>query len=176
MIERLGIANSDELQQLLERCSDYYELCENRATPPDAARTEVSFVPPGRSIDDLFVFGLRDEIGKLIGINSMVRNWPRNPEEWWFSFQAIDPAHRNAGLGTSFYREVEAFVIAEGGRVIQTAVIERNSGAERLWRRIGFREIERQDYTAPSGWKTRIIILRRDVSPDASSITIPPVQ
>jgi hypothetical protein len=52
------------------------------------------------------------------------------------------------------------------------AVIERNTGAERFWRRIGFREIERQDYTAPSGWQTRVIILRRDVSADASSITI----
>ena len=176
MIERLGIANADELQQLLERCSDYYELCEDRPTPPDAARTELSFVAPGRSIDDLFVFGIRDHEGRLIGINSMIRNWPRAPEEWWFSFQAIDPAHRKTGVGTSFYREVEAFVIAEGGRVVQTAVIERNAGAERLWRRIGFREVERQDYTAPSGWKTRVIMMRRDVSPDAPSITIPPVQ
>jgi ribosomal protein S18 acetylase RimI-like enzyme len=176
VIERLGIANADEVQQLLERCSDYYELCEDRPTPADAARTELSFVAPGRSIDDLFVFGIRDDARKLIGINSMIRNWPRAPEEWWLSSQAIDPAHRNTGRGTSFYREVEAFVIAAGGRVIQAGVIERNAGAERLWRRIGFREIERQDYTAASGWKTRVIIMRRDVSPDAPSITITAVQ
>jgi ribosomal protein S18 acetylase RimI-like enzyme len=172
VIEPLGIANADELQQLLERCSDYFEVCENGPTPPDAARTELSTAPPGRSIDDLFVFGIRDGTGQLIGVNIMIRNWPREPEEWWLSGQVIDPAHRNTGIGTSLYREVEAFVLAEGGRVIQMSVIERNTSAERFWRRIGFREIERQDYTAPSGWKTRVIILRRDVSPDASSITI----
>src|SRR4051812_2465850 len=172
MIERLGIPNADELQRLLERCSDYFEVCEDRPTPPDAARTELSTAPPGRSIDDLFVFGIRDDAGQLIGVNTMMRNWPRKAEEWWFSFQTIDPAHRNRGVGTSLYGEVEAFVIAQGGRIIQTAVIERNSGAERLWRRIGFREIERQDYVAPSGWKTRVIMLRRDVQPDAPSITI----
>ena len=175
-MERLGTASADELQQLLERCSDYFEVCEDRPTPPDAAHTELSTVPPGRSIDDLFVFGIRDDTGQLIGVNTMMRNWPREPEEWWFSLQVIDPAHRNMGIGTSLYREVEAFLLAEGARVIQTAVIERNTSAERLWRRIGFREIERQDYAAPSGWQTRIIILRRDVSPDAPSITIPPVQ
>jgi len=175
VIERLDVANADELQELLERCSDYFELCENRPTPPDAARAEFS-VPPGRAMDDLFVFGIRDDAGQLIGINSMLRNWPRKPEEWWISFQVIDPAHRNAGIGTSLYREVEAFVIAEGGRVVQAAVVERNTSADRFWRRIGFREIERQDYTAPSGWQTRVIILRRDVSPDAPSITIPSVQ
>lgn len=176
MIEPLGIANEDELQQLLERCSDCFEVCEDRPTPSDAARTELSTAPPGRSMDDLFVFGIRDGAGQLIGINTMMRNWPREPEEWWCSFQVIDPAYRNAGIGTSLYRAVEAFILAEGGRVIQMAVIERNTSAERFWRRIGFVETGRQDYTAPSGWKTRVIILRRDVSPDAPSITIPPVQ
>jgi GNAT superfamily N-acetyltransferase len=176
VIERLGIANADELQQLLERCSDYFEICEDRPTPPDAARTELSTIPAGRSLDDLFVFGIRNDSGQLIGVNTIIRNWPRTPEEWWFSFHVIDPAYRNSGIGTSLYREVEAFIIAEGGRVIQTGVVQRNSGAERLWRRIGFRELERQDYTAPSGWKTRLIIMRRDVSPDAPSITITAVQ
>jgi len=174
VIERLGIDNADELQRLLERCSDYYETCEDRPAPPDAARTELSSVPPGKDLTDLFVFGLRNDAGELIGINSMLRNWPRNPDEWWFSFQAIDPAHRNRGVGTALYGEVEAFVVAQGGRIIQTAVVERNAAAERLWRRIGFREIERQDYTAPGGWQTRIIILRRDVPADAASITIAP--
>jgi ribosomal protein S18 acetylase RimI-like enzyme len=176
VIERLSIANADELQQLLERCSDYFEICEDRPTPTDAALAEVFSVPPGREMNDLFVFGIRQEGGQLIGAASMLRRWPRTPQEWWLAFQVIDPAHRNAGIGTSLYREAEAFVIAEGGRVIQTAVIERNADAERLWRRIGFREIERQDYTAPSGWKTRVIMLRRDVSPDAPSITITPIQ
>lgn len=174
MLERLTIDNADELQQLLERCSDYFQMCEDGPARPDAARTELTTVPPGRSMDDLFVFGVRDDAGQLIGTNTMIRNWPRKSEEWWLAFQAIDPAHRGRGVGTAMYREVEAFVVAHGGRVIQASVIERNSGAERFWRRIGFREIERQDYTAPSGWKTRVIMMRRDVSPDAPSITIPP--
>jgi len=176
VIEPLGIANEDELQQLLERCSDYFQVCEDRPTPPDAAHTELTTAPPGRSLDDLFVFGIRDDTGQLIGVNTMMRNWPRKPEEWWLSGQVIDPAHRGRAVGTAFYREIEAFVIAHGGRVIQCAVIERNTGAQRFWRRIGFREIERQDYTAPSGWKTRVIMMRRDVPADAASSTIDTVQ
>jgi ribosomal protein S18 acetylase RimI-like enzyme len=172
VIERLGINHADELQRLLERCSDYFEVCENRPTPADAGRIELSSVPPGRTPDDLFVFGVRDGAGALIAVNVMLRQWPVKSEEWWFSGQTVDPAHRRRGVGTALYREVEAFVVGQGGRVIQTAVIERNTAAERLWRRIGFREIERQDYTAPGGWQTRIIILRRDVPPDAASITI----
>jgi ribosomal protein S18 acetylase RimI-like enzyme len=171
VIERLGIKHADELQRLLERCSDYYETCEHRPTPADAAYAEFA-PPPGRVLDDLFVFGLRSAAGELIGVNCIVRHWPKKPEEWWLSGQIIDPAHRNHGVGTAFYRDVEAFVVAQGGRVIQAAVVERNTAAERFWRRIGFREIERQDYVAPSGWPTRIIMMRRDVPADATSITI----
>jgi GNAT superfamily N-acetyltransferase len=176
VIERLGIANADELQDMLERCSDYFETCENRSTPPDAARDEFLYVPKGRTPDDYFVFGLRDDLNRLIGINEMIRHWPRRPEEWWLAGQLLDPAHRNRGLGASFYREIERWVVAQGGRVIQASVVERNSNAERFWKRIGFREIERQDSVAPGGWKTRVIIMRRDVQPDAPSITIEQAQ
>src|SRR4051794_41944749 len=110
MLERLTIDNADELQQLLVRCSDYFQMCEDGPARPDAARTELTTVPPGRSMDDLFVFGVRDDAGQLIGTNTMIRNWPRKSEERWLASQATHPAHGGPALGPRTYAGGEAFL------------------------------------------------------------------
>ena len=86
-----------ELQLFLERCSDFYELCESGPTPPNAAELELTEAPPGHSLDDHFAFCIRDG-GAIVALLNVQRNYPRE-RHWWVGFLVIDPSRRGHGLG-----------------------------------------------------------------------------
>jgi hypothetical protein len=137
-----------ELQALLERCSDYYELVEGRPAPPTAATDEFD-MPAEYSRDDIFVLGFR-EGEDLIAEMSLVRNCPK-PTEWWMALFVVQPASRSSGIG--------------GGTSIVMAVDEENPRGQRFWQSLGLVETARRDYTPPTGVPRRVIIMRRSLTP-----------
>ncbi|MDQ6801657.1 MAG: GNAT family N-acetyltransferase [Acidobacteriota bacterium] len=151
-----------ELQALLERCSDYYELVEGRPAPPTAATDEFD-LPPEYSRDDIFVLGFR-EGDDLIAEMSLVRNSPK-PTEWWMALFVVQPASRSRGLGTRICEAKFQWIASMGGTTIVMAVDEENPRGQRFWRSLGLIETARRDYTAPTGMQRRVIIMRRALTP-----------
>ncbi|MCT8138310.1 hypothetical protein H1D32_11450 [Anaerobacillus sp. CMMVII] len=46
------------VQDLCERCTDYYEHCEQRPTPSTAAEDIFTEFPPGKTLEDKYVIGI----------------------------------------------------------------------------------------------------------------------
>lgn len=145
-----------ELQELLERCSDYYQLHEERATPPSAAVDEFDTIPPEIPRENIVILGFRER-DYLIAAMSLVRDYPK-PNEWWMALFAVDPAYRGRSFGRRMCDETFQWI---GGGTMVLAVDEKNPRGEKFWRSLGFVETRRQDYTAPTGSQRRVIIMRR---------------
>ena len=145
-----------ELQQLLERCSDYYELHEGEPARATAAADEFDMIPATFSRDDIFILGFQDASG-LIAELSLLRGYPK-PEEWWVALFVVDPARRGRGIGE---RICDAMFRWIGSGTIAIAVDEENPRGEKFWRSLGFEETGRRDYTAPTAMQRRVIIMRK---------------
>jgi len=62
-----------------------------------------------------------------------------------------------------------------GAHSLQLGVMEQNPDAERFWRRHGFEEVRRQPHTSDTGYRSRIIVMRRplDAAPGDTPPTAP---
>jgi ribosomal protein S18 acetylase RimI-like enzyme len=151
-----------ELQNLLERCSDYYELHEGEPARTTAAVDEFD-MPPEISRDDIFILGIRDG-DDLIAEMSLVRNYPK-PTEWWMALFVVQPASRNRGIGARICEATSRWIASIGGTEMVMAVDEENLRGQRFWRSLGLIETGRRDYTAPTGMQRRVIIMRGALTP-----------
>ena len=162
-MRRLSIDDAPALQELFERASDFFELCDGGPTRPTAAIEELTHVPDGASLSDLYVFGQPDS-GALNAVVSLLDD-RRADATWWISLMLIDPALRNSGLGTQLFDWSYGWLAEQGAQTIYIGVVVANEPAQRFWKRRGFEERTRQPYTTLSGFETEIIIMRRGIEP-----------
>ncbi len=153
----LTLGDAPELQELLARCDDYFLLSEGRPTPQDAAEKELASVPPNGTAEDTFSFGIECS-GGLVGFLSVARNYPK-PQEWWIGFLLLDPSVRGTGLGSEVHRALQDWIVAQSGTTLWLGVLEKNEAGQRFWRRMGYRERERQRWTAASGLVSNVILM-----------------
>lgn len=163
-ISRLaGDDDTQRLQQLLERCSDFYLLHEGWPTPADAAAYELTCVPPGKEVSDVFVLGMADGAGSLVAMAQLLRDYP-SPRDWWVGTLVVDPQLRGRGIGAELFRHTVAFIEEQGGRSIGLAVALWNERALKFWESAGFRDTgRRSEVTARSGHAGTVRILVRDL-------------
>lgn len=102
-VTRLAPADAPQLQRLYERCSDYHIAHEGTPTRPTAGEEELSSLPPGRSADDKFSFGIHSAGGELVGYIELFRDYPAEGD-WWIGLVMLDPAVRRRGLGGWIFR------------------------------------------------------------------------
>jgi GNAT superfamily N-acetyltransferase len=159
-VKRLGSSDEADLQDLHERCSDYYHLIEGGPTRPTSAREDLAELPPGKELADKFYFGIYATDRHLVGALEMARDLPF-PGEWWLALLLLDPRMRGRGLGARLLEAVNQWVRRQGGSAISLAVLEQNTRAERFWREHGFIEEKRSPFTAATGLQSRAIIMRR---------------
>ena len=151
-----------ELQSLLERCSDYYELVEGRATPPTAATDEFD-LPFEFPRDDIFILGFR-EGDDLIAEMSLLRNYPK-PTEWWVALFVVQPESRGRGIGARICEATFNWIASIGGTAMVMFVEEKNPRGEKFWQSLGLVETASRDYTSPTGVHRRVITMRRALTP-----------
>jgi GNAT superfamily N-acetyltransferase len=159
-VKRLGSSDEADLQDLHERCSDYYQLIEGGPTRPTSAREDLAELPPGKELADKFYFGIYATARRLVGALEMARDLP-SPGEWWLALLLLDPRMRGRGLGARLLEAVNQWVRRQGGSAVSLAVLEQNTRAERFWREHGFIEEKRSPFTAATGLQSRAIIMRR---------------
>ena len=129
-------ADGPRLQQLLERCSDYYELHEGWPTQPDTAEYEMTFIPSGYQKDDLVLFAIEDGGGTLQAMIQILRNTRGG---WWIALLVVAPEQRGRGHGSELVRHAAAEAAADGATVMRLSVSVNNPRGERFWKAAGFR-------------------------------------
>lgn len=140
---RLGALSREqrgEIQALFQRCGEFLKLTTGHPAGPDEAERLFADVPPGRSEADKHVWGIRDAEGALVGVVDVLRGYPRD-DVWFLGLLLLDPDRRGQGLGAWALAEVTARAAAAGVAEVHLAVVPRNVGGLRFWRREGFREV-----------------------------------
>ena len=148
MLTPLTAADAPALQPLFERCAEFWELIEGAKPAPRKALEELTSIAPGRTIDDTFTFGVRED-DQLIAFVQLARGYPKE-SEWWIGLLLLDPANRGRGLGAEIHREIAAWVEAQGATALGLMVQIQNEAAYGFWRRMGYVERGRQPYHEPT--------------------------
>jgi ribosomal protein S18 acetylase RimI-like enzyme len=159
-VAQLTLAHAPELQRLYERCTDYHFAHEGAPTRANAGEEELTSLPPGRTADDKFSFGIYAADGELIGYAELFRNYPADAE-WWIGLLMLDPDARGRGLGSEIVCNASAWAAENGARSIMLAVLESDERAQRFWIRQGFEEVRRRAYESQATKKPHSVIIMR---------------
>lgn len=126
-----------EVAALIKRCADYVLLEKGELPKAEAAAEFFDDKPAGRAAEDVFKLGLRDNIGKLMGLIDLARDYPECGT-WYLGLLLLDPAIRGGGVGRALVEELAAYLASEGSTRIMLAVMEENHQALRFWQTAGF--------------------------------------
>jgi ribosomal protein S18 acetylase RimI-like enzyme len=137
-----GPPDLTELQALHVRCAQFIEETTGHPPRDDEAARLLAILPPGESLADRQVLGLRRD-GEMVGVVDLLRGYP-GPTDWYVGLLLISPEARGVGLGTAVVDEIVARVMAEGGRALHLIVREDNLRALAFWRRHQFAVIDRR--------------------------------
>jgi len=160
-VSKLEQEHCASLQKLFERCADYALIVEGESVSPTAAQETFQDVPPGRSTDDKFVYGLWDRQGNIVGLLEGLRHYP-DETVWWIGLLILAPEVRGRGLGRTLEQGFCEYVRAQNGTAIMLGVVEENRAAYRFWQGQGF-ALVRQTEPRPFGRKTQAVYVMQKV-------------
>lgn len=136
---RLEEKDTAALQALCDACADYHVLIYGEPAGPGEARNLLTELPPGRTLEDKFFFGLFTPRPRLCGALELMRDC-REPGEWYLGLLLLEPGVRGKGLGEGILRAAEGWMRARGAWRIRLACAEQNTSGRRFWERHGYRE------------------------------------
>jgi GNAT superfamily N-acetyltransferase len=129
--------DAPDLQRLLERCYDYFEMVEGRRPKGDTALRELRTTPAGVPLEYLNPFGLFAVNGALVGVILAVRHF-RRENQWYLSLQLMEPKWRGRRVGQEVYLAFEAWAKLEKADSILLSVVDANKRASHYWEGLGF--------------------------------------
>ncbi|MEW5867866.1 MAG: GNAT family N-acetyltransferase [Chloroflexota bacterium] len=162
-VRRLSLADSQAIQVLHDQCLDFMLLVDVHPAGPNAGAEEFEDLPPGKSQDDHFVFGIADQQDNLVGLLDAVRGYP-DETTWWVGLLLLAPEVRSQGLGPIVLQGFNEFVRSTGGQAVMLGVVEQNRRAYKFWSRIGF-DFVRETEPRQFGYKTQTVIIMRRLLP-----------
>lgn len=139
-IRLLSADDEADLQALCERCSDFSELVEGRPPEKDAGHSILFDLPPDRTLEDKFVFGVYKENDGLIAVIDIVKNY-KISGEWMIGLLMIDPSERGNGLGRKLHDFIKTWVSEQHGEVLRIGVVESNYRGCKFWCKMGYIEV-----------------------------------
>jgi len=154
-------AEMETLQHVLEAAPGYFAAVTGRPPAKDEAHSELTSLPPGRSRDDKFVWGLyRGD--DMIGCADVLRGYPDRPRAV-IGLLLLTEQWQGQGLGRAFAQLVEQAI---GGwpeiERFRLGVISTNPGALAFWRKLGYVETGEVKPGAPD-FRGDIIVLEKPV-------------
>jgi GNAT superfamily N-acetyltransferase len=135
----IGPDQMADLQALLERSADFFELVEGQPPGKYAAQEVAAGGPPGWTLDKKFLIGIYGQAGAMIATIEGIRDYPETGT-FWIGLMIIDPDHRGQGLGERMLRGFEGWALAQGAAWVGLGVAESNLKAYRFWQRMGFEQ------------------------------------
>jgi GNAT superfamily N-acetyltransferase len=135
---KLGEQDTAAFQALCEACADYHLMLQGEPAGPNEAREQLRLLPPGKTPEDKFVFGLFTPRPRLCGVLDVARDF-REPGEWYLGLLMLEPQARGRGLGEQVLRAAEGWAREQGARRMRLACAEQNEAGRRFWERQGYR-------------------------------------
>jgi ribosomal protein S18 acetylase RimI-like enzyme len=124
-----------------------------------AAQQRDRLFPGGRPAPDQHVFAIVDD-SRPVGTLWIGTVFDGPPEHWWVWSIEVDEGHRGRGVGSAAMRLAEVEARQRGATQIGLNVFGHNTGARRLYRRLGYDETSIQ--------------MRKALPTDAEGSTRPP--
>ncbi|MBI4502507.1 MAG: N-acetyltransferase [Gemmatimonadetes bacterium] len=150
----------DDLQALLERAGDYFQIVTGRPPAKDEARRAFVAGPPAKAVNDKRVIGLYDVPGELVGVLDAITDWPEQGV-WTMGMLLLDPAFRGRGVGSALLQAYEEWARSEGAMAFRTAVVAHHEPGLTFLERAGYEpESDLPDYDA-GGRRARVIFLAK---------------
>lgn len=140
----IKILNEDDIkyiQNLCEQCADYYLLDNDCIAGENEARNILDALPPNKTFDDQYNFGLFDENHEMIGLVNIIDGYPEE-NIWMLGLMLISPKQRKKGVGKYFHQEMIQFAKSKDGKEIRVAVLEDNKNALEFWQSQGYKFIK----------------------------------
>jgi len=126
-----------ELQRVLEDAPTYAERVTGAPPGKADAQSTFSILPPDKSYDDKFVFGVYDD-GQMIGCVDLIRGFPQ-PQTAHLGLLLIAESHQRRGHGKAAYRAVEDIVRSWGACTqVRIGVVRTNAEVLQFWHALGF--------------------------------------
>lgn len=157
---RLTPEDLDDLQALLERAGDYFEIATGRPPAKDEARRAFVAGPPDKAVNDKRVIGVYNAQEDLVGVLDAITDWPSDAV-WTMGMLLLEPAIRGQGIGSAMPAAYEQWARSEGATAFRTAVVADHTTGIRFLERAGYRrETKLDDYDA-GGQSTSVIFLTK---------------
>ena len=126
-----------QVQELLERCQEFWWISEGQRVPADAASSNFADGPPNYDPKRMIFLGIYSPVGRLVGFLTTPPDYPEEGD-WYIGLMVLDPDARGRGLGEAVYRAFEDWVASQGGRRVLLAVVDDNPRGRNFWERMGF--------------------------------------
>lgn len=155
----LGARDLPRIQDLLERCAEWWALIHGRAPRDDEAERLLQDLPP--RYRRRWLVGVAGRDGALAGLLDAADGYPERGITW-IGLMLFDPAARSRGLGAALVAELEREVRAAGAVALQLIVQAQNPRARAFWERMGFSPVG--DARVRAGRLVNdVAVLRRDL-------------
>ena len=157
---RLTAFDSDTIQTLYKKCSDYFELIQG--CPAGSAESQSLFtaLPDGKDYADKYVLGIFSVLtGRLIGVIDLIRDFPTS-SEWTLGLMLLDPEFRALGLGRQVCQSLISWCRLNGATSVRLGVVQDNATAVCFWQKMGFEELERKPFQQYGSKEHTIIVMR----------------
>jgi ribosomal protein S18 acetylase RimI-like enzyme len=161
-VHQISLEDIAAVQEVYEKCLDYMLVVDGHAANPDVVEEDFQSVPPGKSNEDKFVFGITDSQKRLVGLLDILR-WYPDKTTWWIGELVLVPESRSKSLGEKVIQGFVASARANGATEIMLGVVEENIRAYKFWIKMGF-ELVRETEPRQFGNKMqRVKIMRRNL-------------
>ena len=158
-VHRLLHEDIRTVQTLFEKCLDYMLLVDGHAADPNGVAEDFQSVPPGKSHEDKFMFGIVNQQNDLVGYLDTLC-WYPDETTWWIGLLLFTPETRSHGLGQKVIQGFAEYVRESGSQAIMLGVVEENKLAYKFWNRMDF-ELVRKTEPRQFGNKTHSVCVMR---------------
>jgi len=159
-IKLLSKNNHKIVEELCDKCSDYYILHDGIVPSKKEVVDIFTAIPPNKKYEEKFVLGIYGFDEKLVGIIDIVRDYPINGE-WMLGLLLIDPQERGKGLGKIVHETLILWAKGLGAKSFRIGVIEENHKGAYFWSSLGYTKVKEvnMDFTEKTH-KVNVMILQ----------------
>jgi GNAT superfamily N-acetyltransferase len=154
-VRRATAADAPTIQTLLATDPEYFPRVEGAPLRADEALIILDERPPDFPLERKHVF-LVDDVALL----DMLEGYP-DARTWFLGLIFLAAHARGRGLGTRLVEATCDHARTHGAAALRLAVATTNPGAERLYKRLGFRFVARRQRTVFTGAVIDLLLLER---------------
>ena len=129
----------NNLQKILMAAPAYHLLIEGNLPGTGAALESLQELPPGKSIDDKYFYGIKTS-DNYIGCFDLIRGYPESKIAFIGLLLLIE-SEQNKSYGVKALQYIKNMAAQWGCTCLRLVVIENNQRALAFWKREGFIEL-----------------------------------